>query len=507
MLKRRRFSRAAVEEPMKTIGKHLEDNISFIQGVFSHDNTLTVRRFENEHTPDIRGCVLHLDGMVDKERIVEDILKPVIQNDSLERKGEMVNSICQRVFTLSEVRKENQMTTLIADLMTGHTVLILDNAAEALVINTRGAESRSVTEPESEKILRGPREGFTEPLVVNLSLIRKKIATPNLKFYFMEIGVQSKTKVCICYIEGIANDAILEELKTRLSKIDIDGVIASGYLVELIKDSPYSPLKTIGSTERPDIVAAKLLEGRIAIIVDGTPVALTLPFVFIEHFQANEDYYINYYFSSVSRLLRIFGFLITVSVPGLYVALITFHQEMIPTPLLLSISAARQGVPSPTIVETLLLLLAFEIMRETGIRMPTNIGQALSIVGALVLGQAAVDARIVSAPVVIVVALTGITGLMIPKLKGAIILIRFFLLFISAFMGFYGFIFGVTGLLLHLCSIRSFGVPYMLELTSLSLEDLKDTAVKAPLWFMKKRPAFISGWNKIRQQPQRGRRT
>lgn len=227
--------------------------------------------------------------------------------------------------------------------------------------------------------------------------------------------------------------------------------------------------------------------------------ALTIPHLFIEYFQANEDYYINFYFSSISRLLRILGFMITVSVPAVYVALVTFHQEMIPTPLLLSISAARQGVPFPTIVETILLLFVFEMLRETGTRMPTNIGQALSIVGALVLGQASVEAKIVSAPVVIVVALSGITGLMIPRIKGAAIILRFVFLLLSAFLGLYGFIFGITGLLLHLCELRSFGIPYMLHLTSLDPEDLKDTAIRAPWWYMKYRPRLIAANNRVRQ--------
>ncbi|MCX7773968.1 MAG: spore germination protein, partial [Clostridia bacterium] len=261
---------------------------------------------------------------------------------------------------------------------------------------------------------------------------------------------------------------------------------------------------TIGFTERPDVVAAKLLEGRIAVMVDGSPVVLTLPFLFHEYLQSSEDYYNSFYFTSINRLLRIIGLIITVSAPAVYVAILTYHQEIIPTPLLLSISAARQGIPFPTIIEVLLMLLFFEIMRETGIRMPTAIGQALSIVGALVLGQASVEAKFFSAPVVIVVALTGITGLILPKMKGAIITIRILLLIVSSFIGLYGYVFGITCVLLLLCSMRSFGVPYLMDLTSLNPEDMKDTAIRAPIWFMKSRSDMIAR-NRVRLKTHRGK--
>lgn len=224
---------------------------------------------------------------------------------------------------------------------------------------------------------------------------------------------------------------------------------------------------------------------------------MTLPFVFIEYFQASEDYYNNFFYASITRLIRVLGYIITLSVPAVYIALTAYHQEMIPTPLLLSISAARQGVPFPTIVEEIGLLFVFEILRETGVRMPTAIGQTISIIGALVLGQAAVEAKLVSAPIIIVVALTGITGLIIPRLKGANILIRLVLLLLSAFLGLYGFVFGIIVLLIHLFGMRSFGIPYMLNFNSLKPQDLKDTVIRAPWWYMHYRPKFIAANNYI----------
>ena len=338
-------------------------------------------------------------------------------------------------------------------------MLFIDGVAEVIIIDTIGWRTRAISEPQAETIVRGPREGFTESLNLNLTLLRRRIVNPNLKLKFMRIGKQTKTLVCVCYIEGIAQEPILEELMTRLNNIDIDSILDSGYIEELIKDAPYSPFRTIINTERPDVVAGKLLEGRFAVICDGTPVVLTLPSIFVEVFQSNEDYYDNFLYSSFVRSLRWLCFFIGTSVPSIYVSLVMFHQELLPTSLLLSIYSSRKGVPFPTIVELFGMILLFELLKEAGLRMPKNIGGAVTIVGALVLGDAAVSARLVSAPIVEVTAITGIASFMLPQALG-IVMIRLILLVLSSILGLYGYIFGVMGILLHMMSIRSFGIPY-----------------------------------------------
>lgn len=485
----------------KILSKVLEQNIELFKSIFNNDDTLILRQFRNQAENSIRCCILFFDGMVNAEIINENIIKPIVINTLLQRKpnGNIIDVLQQEVIVANNITKSSNITKLTEAILYGDTVLLLDGSEEALIISSKGWQTRAVIEPDAEKVIHGPREGFTEAILINLSLIRRKLKTPDLKFKFREIGVRSRTKICICYIEALADDNILKELESRLDKIDIDGVLDSGYIQELIRDSPFSPFKTIGNTERPDTVAAKLLEGRIAVVVDGTPSVLTLPFIFMEYFQSNEDYYLNYYFASINRFLRVMAVFLTVSVPAVFVALMAFHQELIPTPLLLSISAARQGVPFPSIVEILGLLLVFELVRETGARLPTTIGQTISIVGTLVIGQAAVEARIISAPVVIVIALTGITGLLIPKLMGATIFVRLILLLLSAYMGLYGYIFGTIGLWIHLFSMRSFGIPYMLEYGSINPVDLKDTAIRAPWWYMTHRPKLIAAKNIIRQ--------
>jgi len=385
----------------------------------------------------------------------------------------------------------------------GDTILLTDGYAEGLILNTKGWGSRSVTEPDNEKVLRGPREGFNEALMMNLSLLRRKIRSSDLKMEFQVFGTRTNTKCCICYLDGVVNQEVLAELKKRLETLSIDGILDANYITEMIRDAPYSPIKTLGSTEKPDVVAAKLLEGRVALFTDGTPVVLTIPYLFIENFQSDDDYYINYYFSSICRLLRLLAFFIATSLPALYVSLATFHQEMLPIPLFMSISQARQGVPFPTALEAFLMLIVFEMLRESGVRMPGSMGQALSIVGALVIGQAAVSAKIVSAPMVIIVGFTGISGLMIPRIKGADIMMRFILLGLSTILGLYGYMFGMLGLLIHLFSLNSFGIPIMTSTFDNSSQDKKDIFVRAPWWFMKKRPKYLSP-NKTRQSTKGG---
>lgn len=474
--------------------KSLESNVHLIKRIFINDDTLVVRWFQNKYLESAKFCIFYIDGMVNDYVINESIIQPVLNEDMSQNiaSQDLFEELKNKILTINEIKAIEDFDQMISAILSGDTLFLVDGYARALSLNSKGWESRPIVEPTTETIIRGPREGFTESIMTNLSLVRRKLRTSDLKFEFIDVGERSRTKICICYLESLTNPRIIKELYERLNKINIDGILDSGYVQEMIKDSPYTPFKTIGNTERPDIVAAKLLEGRIALVVDGTPAVLTLPFVYIEYFQASEDYYSNYFIASINRLLRVIGMFLTVSVPAVYVALLTYHQEMIPSTLLLSIATTREGVPFPTIIEAIAMLFVFEVLREAGIRMPTQMGQTISIVGALVLGQAAVEARIISSPMVIVVALTGISGLLIPRLQGPNIAIRLILLLLAGFLGLYGYAFGLIGLLLMLFNMRSFGLPYMLTFGSLNPQDLKDTAIRAPWWSMNERPKMMS---------------
>lgn len=483
---------------MNKLTATLNDNIKLIKELFNNDSTLISKACTNKNST-MKVCIFYIDGMCDTETINENIILPIVNYEG-EVNGDNQNSyeqnmlqlLMEKILYCGEINKVADLEDALTHMLYGDTILLLDGYEEMLIINTKGWKTRDVIEPLSETIVRGPREGFTESIIINLSLIRRKIRSTDLKFKFKQIGVRTKTRVGICYVEGIVNEQILQEVEKRLDEINIDGILDSGYLEDFIKDEPFTPFNTIGSTERPDTVAGKLLEGRIAIICDGSPVVLTVPFIFTEYFQVNEDYFNTFIFSSINRLLRAIGFVLATSVPAVYVALTTFHQEMIPTPLLVGIYEARQGVPFPTVIEAFIMLLIFEVLREAGLRLPKFIGQAVSIVGALVLGDAAVNASIISAPMVIVTATTGIASFLIPQMLGALIVVRVIFLILASFLGLYGYIFGIIGLFIHLMSMKSFGVPYMLNTSINKLKDLQDMAVRAPWWYMNYRVDIIA---------------
>lgn len=500
-LKNKFFSKDETAPEAYSLTKSLDDNIQVFEEIFNKDDTVTFKSMENVNST-IKCCLITIDGMVDNASINKDIVRPIMECDI---ESDIITNLETKIINSGDMKRLSKLSEILPLFLYGYSVLLVEGYEECLVISTVGWQFRAIAEPVSENVVKGPREGFTEAIFTNLSLIRRKILTPDLKFEFKEIGTRTRTKTAIIYIEGIANPKVVQEVHKRLDEIEIDGILGSHYIEELIKDAPLSPFDTIGSTERPDIVAANLLEGRIALVVDGVAYALTLPFIFTEYLQSNEDYYVNYYYGSFNRLLRLLAFFISTSAPAIYVALIGFHPELIPTPLIISITAATQGTPFPAIFEVMVLLITFEVLREGGVRIPTPVGPAISIVGALVLGEAAVSARFFSAPMVIIVAITGITGFMLPKMLGPLIYTRTTLLILSGFLGLYGYIFGIIGLFIHLVSMRSFGTPYLLHLGSLKGKDIKDTAIRAPWWYMKLRPKIIAKRNQVRQIGQKGR--
>jgi spore germination protein KA len=480
--------------------KQIQENIRQIKNEFAKDQTLVLRRLEN---PDVgESYIVYIDGMVNNRLINQDVIRPFLEFHPEPHEPVTLDVIQNQVMLSNSVERTSDHDKLIQAIVYGDTLLLIDGIEEALILNTKGWTSRSISEPENEKVLRGPREGFTESIMTNLSLIRRRIRTSDLKMEFETFGTRTNTKACICYLDSVVNKDVLDELKKRIHMFSIDGTLDSNYINEFIKDSPYSPFKTVGTSEKPDAVAAKILEGRVALFVDGSPSVITVPYLFVENFQSDEDYYLNYYFASINRILRYLAFILAISIPAVYVALTTFHHEMLPLPLTMSISKARQGVPFPTVIEMILMLVIFEMLRESGARMPGSMGQALSIVGALVMGQAAVSAKIVSAPMIIIVAVAGICGVMSPRIKGATILLRFIFLVMASFFGLYGFMFAVLALMIHLYSISSFGVPIMNSSYTNTLQDKKDIMVRAPWWFMKKRPKYLSE-NAVRQKSTR----
>jgi len=487
----------------QTLSPSLERNIAVLKKLFKDDDTLKTRYIQNNHDKALRYYIAYFDGLVNSAIIDENVIKPLILSHAVKSGDEQMQTIMDQVVYINETKTTNQWKEIIQSVTYGDTILLVEGSAEALILSTKGFQTRSVTEPEGEKILTGPREGFTESLMTNLSLVRRKLRTNQLKMKFQTLGERTGTSVCVCYIDSIVNQNVLKELHRRLNEIDIDGILDTNYITELIRDNPSSPFRSTGYTERPDVIVGKLLEGRIAIFVDGSPAVLTVPYLFTENFQSSEDYYLSFFYTSLARLLRIVGFILTIVVPGVYIAIVAYHQEMLPTSLLINIAVERQGVPLPAAVEGFIMLIVFDILRETGIRMPTNVGQALSIVGALVIGQAAVTAKLVAAPMIIVIALTGITGLLVPKMNAPIIYVRLILFFLSSTLGYLGLTVGLSVLLIHLLNLQSFGISQMTPTGKLKFQDVKDIVIRAPWWSMLTRPKIIAK-DKVRMKPHDG---
>lgn len=453
-----------------------------------------------------KGLIIFVDGIVKSEEISDHTLLPLfglrpaeVKSDALEERTIMAPqmSVCDTYEDAAD------------NVLSGNAVLFIQGDKHAVVINARGGSRRGVEEPQTESVIRGPREGFVENLRSNTGLLRFKIKSPNLKMKSFIIGEQTKTAVVLSYVEGIIDPKLVTEATKRLQEIKMDGVLESGYIEEMIEDQPFSPFPQLQYTERPDAAAAALLEGRFAIFVDGTPFVLIAPVTFWQFMQASEDYYERYIIGNLIRWLRMVFIVVALFLPALYVAVTTYHQDMLPTNLLLSIAAARETIPFPAIVEALIMEVSFEALREAGIRLPKTVGQAVSILGALVIGQSAVQAGIVSAPMVIVVSLTGIASFTIPRFNMAISIrmLRFPLMILAGVFGLFGIVIGLVLISVHLCSLRSFGVPYMSGIAPYEPKEQQDIIIRAPWWKMMFRPSTFSRVNRRRlstaRMPQR----
>ena len=503
----------------RRISGDISKDLSDFKEIFAKDSVLRVREFHSGGDIDADCAALYFDGMVNAALINDSIIKPMVGlgvlppntevgynggNGGVDGESDLADIIQRRVLYSNEAAATGDMAEMLRGMLYGDTLLLIDGCRRALVLNTKGWKTRGISEPEDERILEGPREGFEEAVMMNLALLRRKLQTPDLCAEFMRIGRRTDTKVYICYLGSLVSEKALAELKKRLKKIDIDGIFDTNYISELTSDRKYSLFRSAGSTERPDIVAARLLEGRIAVMCDGSPMVLTLPYLFSENFQSDEDYYQNFLTASVARALRYICFFISVCIPAAYVALTVFHKRLLPTPLLLSVAAAREGVPFSSAVECLMLIIVFEILKEAGVRTQQSLGQALSIVGGLVVGQAAVEAKIVSAPMLIIVALSGIAGLMIPRLRAAVFYLRLGFVLAACTLGLFGVMTVLFALLGRIASLSSFGIDATPALGDPSPQNLKDTAVRAHMSFMRIRPAFNKNKRRMRNEDIRG---
>lgn len=484
--------------------KDLKTNLKKLQDNLGHSPDLILRQFQVDLAKNvsIQGAIVYIAGLSSSNAMLQSVYSGNNESNQYSDSTELMDYYKDRVIPEGAIFDLKSFNEMFDMLLAGNSILLLDDCAEALAVDTKDIRARSVEEPNVQSVVRGPREGFTEVLSWNTAMIRRKINSRHLWFETYKIGSVTQTEVSVIYIENLVSDNVLEMVRERLQKIDIDGILESNYIEEHIQDKKYSPFPTIFNSERPDVVAAGLLEGRVAIMVDGTPFALLVPALFTQFFQSSEDYYERTDFSTLIRLLRFLCFLIATITPSFYIAITTFHQELLPTTLLYNLASQREGVPFPAFIEALVMEITFEILREASVRMPKTIGQSISIVGTLVVGQAAVEAGLVSAAMVIVVSITAISNFVLPAFNLGIAarIIRFLLMIMAASFGLYGVFICIIGIIFHLCSLTSFGVPYMAPLAPFNSTDQKDTLFRMPLRSMITRPKSLKPKNLVRQK-------
>lgn len=472
------------------ISGNLQKDIAYFKELFKKDVILRVKEISSRNGKQVDSALIYMDGMVNSDRMVESITRPLITVKIDDKVTDLADYIAGSVLFVNNVKKVKSVADILQSMLYGEALLLIDGSYEALLIDIKGFPTRGITEPQEERILQGPREGFEEAALLNLATLRRKLLTPDLCIEMLRVGRRTGTAVFVCYLGTLADPKTVEKIKEKINKIDIDGILDTNYIVEQINGKKVSLFKTNGYTERPDIVAARLLEGRIAIMVDGTPIVATIPYLFSENFQSDEDYYQNFLLSSAERLLRYFCFFLSISIPAVFIAISTFHRQLLPTSFAISVMQLRGGVPFTPVSECIIMILVFEILKEAGIRMSQNLGHALSIVGGLVVGQAAVEARIISSPILITVALSGIAGLMLPRLKTAVFYLRILFVLLSAFLGLYGYIMGAIFLGIYILSVYSYATDYTVSLKKASFQSLKDTLIRASWKNMNKRPLF-----------------
>ena len=473
-------------------------NLSHIRDIVSQSDDIYIREFTITALG-LKAALVFVEDMVDEETISQTILSRLqapAYGEALTGNDHQLLEYIRSTLTASAVNEVTCMAGMMKQLLSGETVLFVDTLAVAIVVTTRKLERRAISEPVSEPALRGPRDAFTEDLKVNITLLRRRLVNPNFILKKLTIGVRSEVNVVLFYFRGITNPQLVFQAEQRLKKVKVDAVGSAGLIENLIADHPFSPFPTIYVTERPDKLVAGMMDGKIAIMVDGNPFALLAPTNIGDFMQAGDDYYDNWIVGSVLRMTRYFAAFFAMVTPALYVALTTYHPGLIPTPLTLTIATSRLGIPFPAIVEALLMEILLEMLQEAGVRMPKAIGPAVSIVGGLVLGDAAVRAGLVSAPMVVVISFTAIVSFVVGsyRISLPLRLFRVPLMVAASALGMFGVVMSLLAIVIHLSMLESFGEPYLVPFTPKNrgrLSDLKDSVVVAPPLAMKTRPAYL----------------
>lgn len=475
------------------LSSSLIENMASIRSLFDSCEDMEYKHIDISN---VEGCLIYHPGMINLV-LLNDIESHIlaINDHQTVRTKQATQNFIKKYFSPFSVKQTNSISTIVDLLLSGTTILLIDNEDQAYSLQTAKYMGRAIEEAVTERTIRGPRDGFIEDLDTNLALVRKRIRTPQLKVNFLTLGMQTNTKIGILYMAGIASEEIVQEIRGRLSRIDIDGILESQYIESLIQDSKLSPFPTLYSTDRPDKVCGSLLDGKVAIMIDGSPFVLTAPALFVEFLHTSQDYYDSSLAATIIRWIRLLGLLVTLILPAFYVAMTTFHPDLLQTSILLRIAGSREGLPYPVLIEAIFMVLTYELIREAGLRMPKTFGSPVVIILALVIvGQAAVQAGIIGSVLSIVVSITALTSFILPNYSfhQIIRVLGIPLLILAGLFGFMGIIVGLMFGLTHVISLRSFGVPYFSPVSPAIYQGWKDVFIRAPWWGMKTR---IPGMN------------
>jgi spore germination protein KA len=501
-------------EKAGNLSEPLQENIDRLKALFRMppNKDLVLREFEVATQPPTRAVICFMEGLSDKTTINDSILQPLMLLSHLdhhvgdggeyEKTAFTIRAILHRLLPGNQVSEKYTLSSIAESLLSGDSVLIFDGCPTAIAVETKGFPGRSVSDPKNEQVVQGPHDAFVESFRVNVTLVRRRLKDPRVVTEILSVGQVSNTYVGLMYIDGIAAPKLIAEVKRRIDSLKVDAINSAGALEQYIEDSPSSLFPGALTTERPDRVAAYLQEGHIALVVDNSPLAIVCPITFWALLQTAEDYYLRYPFGTFLRYIRFVALLVTLLVPASYVAIFNYHQEMIPTQLLFFVASTRENVPMPAAVELLGMDLAFELVREAGVRIPSVIGPTIGLVASLILGQAAVEANIVSPLMILVVAITGLSSFAIPNyltnygLRAS----RFLLILAALLLGFYGLAAGLFLFINYLAGMRSFGVPYLSPVAPTS-GGVTDIFNRPHLFAMEKRPSYTEPLNERRQKP------
>ncbi len=497
------------------ISADMDVNIKNIEMLFKDCADIVKREVKVEGEEIFRIYGVYTDGLINRDILEKYLLTTLLNYKNLngEIKGQentRTQLIMQHFSATFDVKEVEKMEDMVKAVLSGDSAIFVEGCEKGLVIATRGWPGRGVSEPSTENVVRGPREGFTETIRFNTVLVRRRIRDTKLKFKAISYGTRSKTDVVVAYIEDIAKPELIEEVMTRLNKYVIDAILDSGYIEQLIEDSWKSPFPQTQATERPDKFAASLLEGKVGILVDTSPFGIIVPATLNAFYQASEDYYQRWQIMSFTRMLRYLVSFLSFTLPGLYIAALNFHPDILPTPFAITIAASREGITFSTVTEIILMEIIFELFREAGIRAPGAIGHVVSLVGGLVIGQALVDANIISPMIIIIVAFTAICTFGIPdyNLTSAFRLVRYLFIVLCAMFGLYGFFIAMLLVIAHLSSLESFKTPYLAPYNTSDqngASDLKDTVLRFPTFMQTTRPIFARQMQRTRLRLKKGK--